>query len=209
MTMTFSSQPGDIPAAVSFDELADRVADLGGLSHPSEIHGYLCGLLSAGSQPDVQQWLKQLAEQTGDKSFDESTGQLLSQLFLHTWNELESGSLSATILLPDDNEALGLRTESLGVWCQSFISGFGQRLENRQVSEMVEEVLRDFAEISLIETAEENEESERLYTEVSEFVRLAWLNVYAEVCQPESSSDKEPSSEPGNSAKSEILKTLH
>ncbi len=209
MTMTFSSQSGDIPAAVSFDELSDRVADLGGLSHPSEIHGHLCGLLSAGSQPDVQKWLKQLAEQTGDKSFDESTEQILIQLFLHTLNELESGSLSATMLLPDDDEALGLRTESLGVWCQSFISGFGQGLEKRQVSEMVEEVLRDFAEISLIETAEENEESEKLYIEVAEFVRLAWLNVYAEVCQPEPQDDKGSSSNLEGSGKRESPQTLH
>lgn len=208
---TYSSQPGDIPA-VSFDELADRLADLG-QSHPSEIHGYLCGLISAGSHPDVQQWLKQLAEQMGDKSFDETfdevTEQLLSQLFLHTQNELESGSLSATLFLPDDDEALGLRTESLGIWCQSFISGFGQGLESRQVSEMVEEVLRDFAEISLIETAEENDESERLYVEVSEFVRLAWLNVFAEVCQPEPAGDKDPSSKLESSDKSELPKTLH
>ncbi|MFK0571875.1 UPF0149 family protein [Endozoicomonas sp.] len=196
----YSSQPGDIPTPVSFDELADRLADFG-QSHPSEIHGYLCGLLSAGSRPDVQQWLKQLAEQMGDKFFDEAMGQLLSQLFLHTLNELESGSLSVTLLLPDDDEALGLRTVSLGLWCQSFISGFGQGLENRQVSEMVEEVLRDFAEISLIETAEDNDESERLYIDVSEFVRLAWLNVFAELCQPGPQSDKEPSGESGDSGK--------
>lgn len=198
--MTFSSQSGDVPAPVSFDELADRLADL---SHPSEIHGYLCGLLSAGAQPDVQQWLKQLAEQKGDESFDETTLQLLSQLFLNTRHDLESGSLSATILLPDDEEGLGIRTESLGLWCQSFISGFGQGLESQQVSEMVEEVLRDFAEISLIETAEENEESEKLYVEVSEFVRLAWLNVFAEVCQSEPQDDK------ASSGKGESPKTLH
>ncbi|WP_066017074.1 UPF0149 family protein [Endozoicomonas atrinae] len=198
---TYSSQPGDVPATVSFDELAAQLAEQ---SHPSEIHGYLCGLLSAGAHPDVQQWLGQLAEQMGDNSFDEHTKQLLSQLFLHTQDELTSGSLSATLFLPGDDESLGLRTQSLGVWCQSFISGFGQGLESRKVSDMVEEVLRDFAEISLIETAEENEESEKLYIEVSEFVRLAWLNVYAEVCGlPEGSSGDDRSGKKGAS------KTLH
>ncbi len=131
MTMTFSSQPGDLPVSVSFDELADRLADQGGLSHPSEVHGYLCGLLSAGSQLSAQQWLQHLQEQMGDKTFDEPTAQLLSQLFAYTRSELESGSLSVTLFLPDDDEALGLRTEALGIWCQSFISGFGQGLENR------------------------------------------------------------------------------
>ncbi|WP_257266985.1 UPF0149 family protein [Endozoicomonas sp. ONNA2] len=84
------------------------------------------------------------------------------------------------------------------------MSGFGQGLESQQVSEMVEEVLRDFAEISLIETAEEGEESEKLYVEVSEFVRLAWLNVYAEVCGlPELADDDESSGHQGTA------KTLH
>ena len=202
MTMTFSSQPGDLPVSVSFDELADRLADQGGLSHPSEVHGYLCGLFSAGSQLSAQQWLQHLQEQMGDKTFDESTAQLLSQLFAYTRSELESGSLSVTLFLPDDDEALGLRTEALGIWCQSFISGFGQGLENRQVSEMVEEVLCDFAEISLIETADESDETERLYIEVSEFVRLAWLNIVAEVCGlPETSSNE--------AGKQETPNTLH
>ncbi|WP_257294089.1 UPF0149 family protein [Endozoicomonas sp. YOMI1] len=194
-------QSGDIPAPVSFDELASHLAEQ---THPSEIHGYLCGLFSAGVHPGVEQWLEQLAEQMGDKSINESARQLLSQLYLHTQNELNSGSLAATLLLPDDDEALGQRTQSLGIWCQSFISGFGQGLESRQVSEMVEEVLRDFAEISLIETAEESEESEKLYVEVSEFVRLAWLNVYAEVCGlPELSGDD------GSSGQQGVNKTLH
>ncbi len=67
---------------------------------------------------------------------------------------------------------------------------------------MVEEVLRDFAEISLIETADESDETERLYIEVSEFVRLAWLNIVAEVCGlPETSSNE--------AGKQETPNTLH
>ncbi|MGO0308773.1 UPF0149 family protein [Endozoicomonas acroporae] len=199
------SQPDDKPAFISFDELASHLAEQ---SHPSEIHGYLCGLFSAGAHPGLEKWLEQLAEQMGDQSIDEPARQLLSQLFLHTQNELNSGSLAATLLLPDDDEALGLRTQSLGIWCQSFISGFGQGLDSRQVSEMVEEVLRDFAEISLIETAEESEESEKLYVEVSEFVRLAWLNVYAEVCGlPELPDDDGSSGQ--RAVKQGAAKTLH
>lgn len=182
----YSSHSDDILVSVSFDELANRLAEQ---SHPSEIHGYLCGLLSAGAHLDVQQWLGQLVGQIGTNSFDKHTKQLLRQLFLHTRDELASGSFLATLFLPGDDEALGLRIQSLGLWCQSFVSGFGQGLKSRQVSDVVEEVLRDFAEISRVETAEENEESEKLYVEVSEFVRLAWLNVYADVCGlPESFS---------------------
>ncbi|WP_257266975.1 YecA family protein [Endozoicomonas sp. ONNA2] len=98
-----SSQSDDALAPISFDELTSHLA---GLSHPSEIHGYLCGLFSAGVQPGVEQWLAQLAEQLGDKSIDEPAKQLLSRLFVQTQNALDSGSLSAALLLPDDEEAL-------------------------------------------------------------------------------------------------------
>lgn len=176
---------------VQFEELANGLIELGGDGHPSEIHGYLCGLLCAGSRPSLKSWLVQVAEQLGDKTLDKQSEQLLTQLFNTTLEQLESGSLAATMLVPDDDDALELRTESLGVWCQTFISGFGQGLKKQDVSKMVEEVLRDFAEISLIEAAESTEDSEKLYMEVSEFVRMAWLSTFAEVNGlPEAKSDK-------------------
>ena len=177
MTTHFSA-PGELPASVSYDELANQLA---GRIHPSEIHGYLCGLLSGGQVLNERHWLNQFEEQMGDDGIDDATRQLLGQLFARTQSELESGSFAAALLLPDDEDALDIRTEALGIWCQSFISGFGQGLQGALVSEMAEEVLRDLAEIALIEPADEGEESERLFIEVSEFVRLAWLNVYAEV----------------------------
>ena len=179
---------------VLFDELADRLTELGGEGHPSEIHGFLCGLLTAGSKLTSQKWLEQVSEQLGDKTLDSKSEDVLKRLFSCTLNGLEAGDFSVSMLVPDDEEALEQRTESLGIWCQSFISGFGQGLGKRDVAEMVEEVLKDFAEISMIEATESNEESEKLYVEVSEYVRMAWLNTFTEVNgqpgQNESQSDK-------------------
>ena len=166
---------------VLFDELADCLTGLGGEGHPSEIHGFLCGLLTAGSRLSTRKWLEQVAEQLGDKTLDQKSEDVLNRLFNNTQSALETGDFSISMLLPDDDDALEQRTESLGVWCQSFISGFGQGLGKRDVDEMVEEVLKDFAEISMIEATESNEESETLYMEVSEYVRMAWLNIFTEV----------------------------
>ena len=179
---------------VLFDELADCLTELGGEGHPSEIHGFLCGQLTAGSKPSPRKWLEQVAEQLGDKTLDPKSKEVLTRLFNNTLNALEAGDLSISMLLPDDEDAMEQRTESLGIWCQSFISGFGQGLGKRDVAEVVEEVLKDFAEISMIEATESNDESEKLYMEVSEYVRMAWLNTFTEVNgqpeQNESKSDK-------------------
>ena len=185
---------------VLFDELANRLTELGGDGHPSDIHGFLSGLLAAGSKPTARKWLEQVAGQLGEKTIDPQSESVLSRLFNYTLNALETGDLSVSMLLPDDDEALELRTESLGIWCQSFISGFGQGLGKRDVGEVVEEVLKDFAEIGMIEATESSEESEKLYMEVSEYVRMAWLNIFAEVNgQPE----------PKQEAQSGQGKTLH
>lgn len=166
---------------VLFDELADRLVELGGEGHPSEIHGFLCGLLTAGSKPTPQKWLEQVVEQLGNKTLDPKSEDVLTRLLNHTLSSLEGGDFSVSMLLPDDEKALEQRTESLGIWCQSFISGFGQGLGKRDVAEVVEEVLKDFAEISMIEATESSEESEKLFMEVSEYVRMAWLNTFTEV----------------------------
>ncbi|OED42124.1 hypothetical protein ACH42_12470 [Endozoicomonas sp. (ex Bugula neritina AB1)] len=163
---------------VAFDELADRMVELGGDGHPAEIHGYISGVLSAGGRPVMKTWLEQVAEQMGDKTLNDAMTEVLTRLYKSTLQQLEAGDFSIQVLLPDDDESLAQRTESLGTWCQSFISGFGQGLSQQNVSDMVEDVLKDFAEISLIEATEENEESEKLFVEVSEFVRMAWLAVF-------------------------------
>ena len=171
----------ELAEPVSFDELADSIVEIGGDGHPAEIHGYISGILSAGSRPAVKKWLEQIAEQLGDKTLNETITSVLTRLHNSTLQQLETGDFSIQILLPDDDETLVQRTESLGIWCQSFISGFGQGLSKQNVSEMIEDVLKDFAEISMIEATEEDEESEKLYMEVSEFVRMAWLAIFNEV----------------------------
>lgn len=182
---------------VLFDELADCLTELGGDGHPSEIHGYLSGLFSASSAPSVKKWLAQMMEQLGDKTLNAHCEEVFTRLYSITEQQLDEGQFCIQMLLPDDEESLAARTESLGVWCQSFISGFGQGLGKKDVGEVVEEILGDFAEISMIEPSEDSEESEKLYMEISEFVRMAWLTIYTEVCKK--SGPKQASAPAGGS----------
>lgn len=150
--------------------------------HPSELHGYLGGLLTAHSGATMDLWLAGLEEQFGDHRFQPDTLQALSGLFLQTQTACTANDYGVALLLPDDDAPLPERTEALGLWCQSFISGFGQGMSQLRLSDMAKEILEDFSHIAQIEAGEEDDaEAETLFMEVSEFVRVAWLNLLQEI----------------------------
>ncbi len=167
---------------VTFDELADRLVELGCSNHPSEIHGLLCGQLAAGRRMDRKQWSVQVSELAGEKSLSEACSNTVNRLYDVTLEQLEASDFAISLLLPDDDETLGQRAEALGIWCESFLSGFGEGQAPRNLGDEVESVLRDFSEIAQIQEAiDEGEEGERDWLEVSEYVRMALLMVFSEV----------------------------
>ncbi|WP_051785817.1 UPF0149 family protein [Endozoicomonas numazuensis] len=171
---------------VAFDELADRLVELGGGSHPSELHGILCGTFAAGSQPGVETWFRQVAGLLEDQELDSRFQDLLSNMYQGALQQLDQSDFSIALLMPDDDEALEQRTEALGYWCQGFLSGFGEVIGNKTLSEEVEGVLNDFSEIAQIQPeADDSDESERFFMEVSEFVRMALITVFSEVTAQE------------------------
>ena len=166
---------------ISFDELADRLVELGGGSHPSELHGLLCGLLAGGERPGVEAWQRQVAGMLGDESLDEVSGQVFAHIYEFTLSQLGQADFGLKLLLPDDEESMEQRTEALGLWCHGFLSGFGEGAANKKLSDEVNGILHDFSEIAQIQETDESDETERFFMEVSEYVRMALLNMYAEL----------------------------
>ncbi len=79
-----------------------------------------------------------------------------------------------------------MRVESLGFWCQGFLSGLELaevNLDEIQSNEELEEVIQDIAEIAEVnyDVLEDDEDDERAYAEIVEYVRVAVLMVYAEL----------------------------
>ncbi len=176
--MTYNEQ-GESP--IQFDELADLLVELGGGSHPSELHGLLCGQFSGGNESGVEAWNRQVSSLLGDEAIGSHGEELLSRLYQLTLNKLMQADFTVTLLLPDDEEALEQRTEALGYWCQGFLSGFGEAAANRKLSEEAEAVVNDFSQISQIQPEQDDsDEAERFFIEVSEFVRMAMVSLFAE-----------------------------
>ena len=178
---------------VSFDELADSLVELGCSNHPSEIHGLLCGQLSAGLRWSESQWLKLVSELSGGKTLSNACKDLANRLYAITVEQLESPDFFLSLLLPDEEEEIQQRTEALGIWCQSFLSGFGEGAVRKPLGDEVEGVLRDFSEIALIQSAvDDSEDAERDLLEISEYVRVALMMVFTEINQQNKGSSEAP-----------------
>ncbi len=176
----------------TFEMLNRLIVPRGALSSPAELHGMLCGKLSGGAALDRDDWLGTAVEflDLTDAPDAEISG-ALDRLLADTATQLQSETFALELLLPDDRAPFEQRVEALGQWCHGFLNGFGSAgiAGDRQLSAEAAEALRDFAAIAQIEAEpEENEEGEADLMEISEYVRIAALNLYLELAGPAKSA---------------------
>lgn len=166
-----------------FDEFCDILFPLGVVIGPAELHGMLCGRLCGGQVLTETQW-GQAAEAFLELSHSPQgeLSILLDQLYQASVFQLADENLSFQLLLPDDDLDLGQRSEALGQWCHGFLTGFGNSGidGNQKLSTDSSEALRDIAAIVQINADDDDEEAERNYVEIIEYVRMAALNLYEE-----------------------------
>ncbi len=176
-----------------FDEIADIYWRLGVMSSPSQLHGYLLGLLAVGYPMTEEQWLE-LAATFIDPvdTLAEADRHTFLELLQHARVQLEQGGMELRPLLPEDAVDISQRVDGLSQWCQGFLAGFAlggkqrqQQAGKQQYPAAVSELLNDIAAISqagLGEGDEEEAEREKSFFELGEFLRVAVVNVYLE-CQ--------------------------
>ena len=210
-------------ATPNFDDLATVFWRLGSMLPPSQLQGYLMGQLSVGAQLAEPEWLEQAWQLIdGVEPGSDEDNQLLAELLASTQAIFAEGSLSAKLLLPDDDVELSQRVECLGFWCQGFLTGFalaGKQKQSEQGQQAytneVSEALSDMAAIAQIGLSEEDggEQSESDFVDVIEYVRLAAMNIYFECLpkQEQPSVDKAPAAEPATASAAHLFnkKQLH
>lgn len=157
----------------------------------AELHGGLCGVLCAGGAAAADVWLdRRLAE--CDRQGVEAIREPLQALQAQTWRALTGTELEFEPLLPAADRLLTDRVEALALWCHGFVAGLadgGVGLGAAGVvrNEEIDEIVRDFVEISKVDPhtddADELEESDFSYTELTEFVRVAVQIVFEELGQ--------------------------
>ena len=189
--MKDSDMNGVAPQIFGFDQLGDLFVEARSFTSPSQLHGLLCGQLSAGLRPTSENWLEIAASQMCcEDVLPPSVRGGLVEFYDFTLHELGCEELTFSPLLPDEDNTLAEQAEALGQWCSGFLSGFGLAgLAESAISEEASSALKDIAQISLVQTEElaDNEETERDLFEICEYVRMVTLMLFNE-CQTETHS---------------------
>lgn len=153
----------------------------------SELHGIICGYLCAGGARDEYILIWHLLGQEGKAN--KTMTDLIERMSQQIYEQLDSPDFAFRMLLPNDDEELGIRIRALGNWCEGFISGFGGAYAKGDTSlrDETREVLHDFTAIADIDERSEDgtEKDENDFMEIVEYVRVAVCTVFAQGKHPQ------------------------
>lgn len=145
---------------------------------PAELHGGITGALSSGGLPAALGWLRQCLGDVAESS-DAGDRARLRALAESTLTSLQAHELAFEPMLPEDTAELGQRVEALALWCHGFLEGLavGGLPAKAELAGSLEEIVRDFAEISrarlgVAERERAEEKAEFDLFEVAEYVRV-------------------------------------
>lgn len=152
-----------------------------------EVHGTLSGLLCADPGATTQQWQQHLWPQqaTGDLLVAEAQA-MLGELHQVTRETLNDPDCDFRLLLPDDDEAISLRAQALGDWCQGFLTGLaiGGVKDFNNLPADAREIATDLVEIARAGSSyelTEGEEDEQAFAELVEYVRVGVMLINEEL----------------------------
>lgn len=163
----------------------------------AEAHGLMTGIIAATN--DEQLAFHTLFRTSDDMPADDivvdDAKKALRDLAKTTKEQLNDTEMSFALLLPEDTTELSQLGQTLGLWCQGFISGLGDgqiktRLESH---EELQELLHDLTEIAQIDSdsIDQDKQDEVDLIEIIEFVRVAVLTAHADLVLQETKKTTE------------------
>lgn len=181
------SETGGVDAnLLNYDRLTEFFEKNGLLSNGAEVHGILTGMIAGGASLKGEDWLLLLSDLIHEgQSFSPTVKERLIALAADICASMRDPDLGFNLTLPNDHESLGERLTSMIGWVQSFLVGFGVNQTNLAgLSEDVREVIDDMVEIAKLDFAvDEDEEAERAYYEVVEYLRISAMLCFNELGQ--------------------------
>jgi len=159
----------------------------------AECHGVLCGMICGENGNTPEDFLRHLS--TLELVIDSGTGlhDVMMEAFDSTVQQLADEELRFDLWLPDDEQPLDERTRALAQWCTGFLAGLGLGGPLDRLSEEAGEALQDLQQIARAgltvysDEAEEpgfEEENEKAFCEIAEYVRVVTLVLREELRGP-------------------------
>ena len=170
-----------------FDDIDLALEDAGAALGAAAVHGLLTGLACAGQAlPPAR--LRPLLDAELDTGVDDALYAALAGIDRTLRAQLASDELGFEILLPEDDVSLAARVTAMAQWCDAFLAGFGTGTGGRDDRDFPEDVrllLSTIADFTRAEVGdEEDEDAERDFMELVEYLRIAALTLFLEVGRP-------------------------
>jgi uncharacterized protein YgfB (UPF0149 family) len=171
---------------LDFEHIQTVLGGVDSEADAAEAQGLLCGLLCADPNVRAEAWAGSvLGAQASAEPLAGEAREMLGRLYERTRDQLMGGEYSLALLLPDDEEPLDERVESLAHWCQAFLVGLatGGLKDMRTLPDEAAEFARDLLDISRagIEPDEDSEQGETDFAEIVEYVRIGVFVIYSEL----------------------------
>jgi yecA family protein len=150
----------------------------------SELHGVMCGYLSAGATREGDAYLRALMSHRQGQDARKAASSLFN-VYAVSQQQITGHDFDFQLLLPDENASLRDRTQAFSEWCEGYAQGinlagidFGA-LDEEEVQEAFDHIT-EFAQLDY-ESLDVGDEDERALMEVSEYTRMAVLRIYSEL----------------------------
>ena len=175
---------------LDYDRLRDSLANVGAVVAVAELHGGVCGALCASDARAAGRWLHDSLDDQHLAAPTTEVARALDELVDESLRMLGDAELRFEPLLPSDDSPLEERVQALALWCHGFLAGLGATAPGLGSArgadtEQLDEILRDFGEISRAGVTEDEvagqDEADFALAEVHEYVRVGVQLVYEQL----------------------------
>lgn len=169
------------------DDVDVTLEDLGAALGAAGAHGLLAGMACGGLDLPAAR-LRGMLRVELDVDLDDGTFATLQAVNRITRAQLADDELGFELMLPEDDVALPVRVRAMVAWCEGFLAGFGAGTGGRRDADFAEDVrqllstIGDFTRAEVTD-ADVDEDAERDFTELAEYLRIAALTLFLEVGQ--------------------------
>jgi len=170
--------------ALDYDIITEALEAASAEIKGAEAHGMVCGLVCANAKQDGFNRLEPFL--SNRDNLPQESREVLLGLYAQSWQKIQGIDFDFQPILPDDDNALKLRAESLANFCTGFLFGLqlsGINTKDESYSADLREAIATITDIAHLDNDDTgyHDEDEWAYMELVEYVRLAVMLVFTEI----------------------------